>query len=163
MQRIETLLYALTRIIVHIGTVAALLLTGLVVLSSIMRYLLGSPFHFTEELVGLLFMAMVFLTVPFGFSERKHIRVTVLTRLLSPKAQQASEVFASIVAIAFTTWFFIESWKFTAFAYDLGARTEQTELILTPWMALMPITFGLVIAVVFVQLCRQTMTLVGGK
>ena len=81
MQRIETLLYALTRIIVHIGTVAALLLTGLVVLSSIMRYLLGSPFHFTEELVGLLFMAMVFLTVPFGLPQGMPESVLRFTQL----------------------------------------------------------------------------------
>ena len=158
MHRIETALHALSRSIVYVATVAALLLTGLVVLSAVMRYLVASPFHFTEELVGLLFMTMVFFTLPYGISERRHIRVTIFTRLLPPRGKRVAEAFNSVIVIIFGSLFFVQSWKFTAFTHEIGARSEQSEIVLAPWMATIPATIGLLVLVALVQLVRDILT-----
>ena len=54
-----------------------------VVLSSVMRYVVGAPFAFTEELVGLLFTAMIFAGMPVCTLRRTHISVTIIPDLLS--------------------------------------------------------------------------------
>lgn len=160
MNFIEALLKSLSKYLVYVATAAAVALTGFVILSSFMRHLLGKPFHFTEELVGLLFLAMVFLTFPFATCNRHHISVTLVTHLLPATGRKIAAVFGSLVFIAFTTWFFLESYKFTAFSHSIGARSEQSELLMSPWMAIMPITIGLVTVLAVVQLIRLLLSFV---
>jgi len=57
-------------------------MTIFVSLSAIMRYVIGKPFGFTEELVGLLFAALVCLALPYVTARRNHIEITLIFDLL---------------------------------------------------------------------------------
>jgi TRAP-type C4-dicarboxylate transport system permease small subunit len=147
-------LIALSRALNYVATAAAMLLTAFIVLSSVVRYLLGAPFRFTEELVGLFFITMCFLAIPLGLLERRHVTITVFTQLLGRRGRLVCEMLATIIVVAFATVFVIESYKFTALSFRLGARSEVGNLLLYPWMALMPLTMALVVLVVIAQLVK---------
>lgn len=124
-----------------------------IILSSTMRYVVGSPFRFTEELVGLLFSAMVFILLPVGEIENRHIRVTVVTDLYSPFWRRFSELLSSVAIIVFAVLFSLISFDFTAMSHQLGASSEMGGMLLYPWMALMPLSSALLgIAVVIRRL-----------
>src|SRR5689334_9480960 len=122
---VDRVLRFLSRVMLYAAAAAALVMTALVVLASAMRYFLGSPFRFTEELVALLYLGMVFLTIPNSTVRREHITVDLLNTALGPRARKWSSVLALLVMITFSAWFVIESYEFAAFAEQIGARTEQ--------------------------------------
>lgn len=129
MQRVATFLMIL-------ATGCGVALTGFVALSAIMRYVFRSPFAFTEELVGLLFAALVFLALPFITLNRKHIHVTLLSDLFPKKIQRLTNIAGDLLVLLFCVWFGSFAFDFAYFSFELGARTDLSRIILWPWMAL---------------------------
>lgn len=152
----------LGRALLVLAAVAALTMTALVVLASIMRYLLGTPFRFTEELVALLYAAMMFLTIPLCTLRNEHIGMMLVVERSRPAARRVLRLLACLVTMAFAVWFGIESWKFAAFGRELGSRTEQVDFLLWPWMALMPATMALVALIVLLQTIRAIIAIRDG-
>lgn len=130
---------------------AALTMTALVVLASVMRYVVGSPFHFTEELVALLYAAMMFLTIPLCTIKNQHIGMTVVVQRLGAPGKRILRLLSCMVTLIFAVCFIVESYKFTAFGRELGSRTEQVDFLLWPWMAIMPATMAFVAVIVAIQ------------
>jgi TRAP-type C4-dicarboxylate transport system permease small subunit len=151
MKPLEAMLSGIARALLAMAAVSALSMTGLVVLASVMRYIVGSPFRFTEELVALLYAAMMFLTVPLCTLRNQHISVTLVLDKVGAGGRRLFRLLACLVTLAFVAWFIVESYKFAAFARDIGARSEQVDILLWPWMALMPATMALVAVIVAVQ------------
>jgi TRAP-type C4-dicarboxylate transport system permease small subunit len=139
---------------IYVAVMGVLILFVFVCLSAFMRYFLGSPFHFTEEVVALIFLVMVFLTLPYATNHRRHIQVTVLTQLLTDRWQTIAVIFNSVGILVFAIWYTILSFEFTAFAERIGAISDQASIPLWPWMALIPISVGLTALIVFLQLIR---------
>jgi len=158
MARVDRLFAVAATALLYVAAAAALTMTALVVLASVMRYLAGSPFRFTEELVALLYLGMVFLTIPNSTVLRQHITVDVLKTRLGPRARKWLGVAALAVTVVFTGWFTVEAYDFAAFAEQIGARTEQVDILLWPWMALMPVTFAIVCLIAASQLLRLLAT-----
>lgn len=76
MPRMEVVFTAISRVLLFVAAASVFAMTALVALSAYMRYFVGSPFVFTEELVALLYLVMVFLTIPICAIRREHITVT---------------------------------------------------------------------------------------
>lgn len=152
LKQIESLLDFVSRVLAQIATLTLWVLTAFVVLSALMRYFLRRPFNFTEELVGFLFLASVFLAIPNTTIRREHINVPLLVNALSPTLRKIAEVMAALVMIAFAAIFTWESWKFTAFSFEIDARSEQMELPVGIWQAAMPIGVGLMGVIGIVRL-----------
>lgn len=131
------------RALMYLAAVALLLMTIFVVLSSVMRYLAGSPFRFTEELVGLLFAAMAFLVWPFSALRGRHIRVTILSERLPPPLRRAANLISTILVVVCCLVFGVQSFDFAAFSYKIRAVSDASGLILFPWMGLMPLVMAL--------------------
>jgi TRAP-type C4-dicarboxylate transport system permease small subunit len=128
----------------YVATAALLLMTSLVVISSFMRYLVGRPFGFTEELVALLYMSMVFLAIPIATVHRRHVAITVLPQKIMLLFKRPFRFLAVVAMIAFCIWFTVAAVSFTSESYRFGSRTEISEILLWPWMAVIPISMGLV-------------------
>lgn len=133
---------------------ASLLMTALVVLASVMRYVFGAPFRFTEELVALLYSAILFLTMPLCTLRNQHIGMPLVVDRVRPVARRGLRMLASLVTLAFALWFSIEAIRFAAFSREIGARSEQVDLLLWPWMAVMPASMIFVAIIVVAQLAR---------
>ncbi len=158
-QRIERALVALSRVLLAVAAAAALTMTTLVVVASFMRYIVGSPFRFTEELVALLYVAMMFFTMPHGTIMRQHITVPMLVDRAAARTRHCLHVVAALATVAFAVWFTIEAYQFAAFSQEIGARSEQFDFLLWPWMGLMPAAMGLVAVIA----CWQLAALLRGR
>ncbi|MEO8134296.1 MAG: TRAP transporter small permease subunit [Betaproteobacteria bacterium] len=148
----SALAHAIRRVcdaLLYTATAASIALTALVALSAIMRYLIGSPFAFTEELVGLLFVAMVFPSLPYCTMRRSHIAVTLVTERLPARARFAAAVVADLLTLLFCGWFGVFAWGFVATTWRVKSRTDFGGILLWPWMAMMLVSCALIAAAVF--------------
>ena len=136
----------------YLACVSAVVLTAFVLLSVFMRYFLGAPFHFTEDVVSLLFLATSFLSIPITAHRRSYIRISVVTQVLPKRIQDAVAVLASLVFLVFVLWFCRDAWAITSFSYEIGAQTETAEIPIAPWQLLMPIAMAVVALICIVQL-----------
>lgn len=130
-----------------IGVAGGIVMSFTVFASTLMRYVFDNPIHFSNELAGLLFFSLTFLTIPHVLNSGRHIRIDLVTRKLSPLTARLSEVFASLILILFSAIIIYESWDFMLFSYEIDARSEISGLLLWPWMVLMPLSFALCILV----------------
>ncbi len=144
MSIVERAFARIARLMLYASAVSLLLMTALVVTASFMRYLLGRPFDFTEELVALLYMSMVFLAIPLVTVQGSHVNVSVLPARLQNALGAVLRVGAGLVMIAFCTWFTIETYAFVEESRRFSSRSEQVEILLWPWMAVIPITMAFV-------------------
>lgn len=121
-----------------LSVICGIALTTFVFLSAVMRYLAGSPFHFTEEIVGLLFVSMVFLTLPAcNFFDRD----IVIDLFRAPRRRPiriAKKALSEAVIVMFYLIFGYQSYKFAHLSFVLQSRSEMGEILLHPWMFIIP-------------------------
>lgn len=137
-----------------LATAAMVAISVLVALSAAMRYVLSAPFAFTEELVGLAMTAMLFLALPVVLWRSKHIRMTLVATRVRGVAGGIVALFAAAILIAFSVWFLLEAWTTLGFEFRFGTKTTVAELLLWPWVALLPVSMILILVVSAVRLPR---------
>ncbi|MCG7599286.1 TRAP transporter small permease [Halomonas sp. McH1-25] len=123
-------------------------MTGLVLVSTLMRYLVGRPIGFSDELSGLLFLSLSFLSLPHVLNTSQHIRIDLLVRALPSRMAAVADIFANAILVAFASIFAYQAWDFMTFSLQIGARSEISGVLLWPWMALMPLSMLLCILIV---------------
>ncbi|MFM9849994.1 MAG: TRAP transporter small permease [Hyphomicrobiaceae bacterium] len=155
MSMVERLFTVIARAMLYVATAALLLLTFLVVLSSLMRYVYGSPYSFTEELVALLYMSSIFLALPLATAERVHVAIAVLPKKVMHLLRYPLRLLACLIMIAFCVWFSIVAYEFVAQSYAFNSKSEQAEILLWPWMAVMPISMGFVVIISILHLIQS--------
>ena len=146
---------AVATFLVYMATASLLLMTSLVVLSATMRYVVGRPFGFTEEFVALLYMAMVFLAIPLATVLRKHVSISVLPERWTSPIKYPLRLGAGLAMIVFCVWFTVAAYSFSAESHRFGSRTEQSMILLWPWMAIIPLTMGFVALISIFQLFKD--------
>lgn len=121
-----------------VGAILAMLMAAFVALSSIMRYVIGAPFGFTEELVGLLFTAIVFTGLPVCTLRKSHLSVTILPDLLPPAGKRIMDGVAHAIVFGFCVWFGLLTFEYLQTTLALNARSSGSRLLLWPWVAVLP-------------------------
>lgn len=149
--RLENLLGLLARLFFGASGLALATIVGIIVASVVMRRVVGSPLYYTEELVGLLLCASLFLALPMVTVKAQHVRVTFLASALSSRGRAVLAVFASAVTLAFCAWYLIEALPWLEFAFKRNIRTEAASLRLAPWMAVPPVSVALCALLVLVR------------
>ena len=79
--------------------VGILAIVVLLVVSSLQRYVIGSPIPITEELAGLLFLGSAFLSLAYGFTQNRHVRLELLWRLLRSPWREVAELMGLVLAV----------------------------------------------------------------
>lgn len=151
---LDRALTALARLAAHAATVLALLVIGFVVLSAAMRYLVGAPFRFSDELVGLMVAALAFLALPHALAEGRHIRITAFAERLTAGAAAAARLVALLLLLAFLGVFVLEFIDAVDYAVAVRSRTEVSGLWLYPWMLVAPVCLALMAALAVVRALR---------
>lgn len=138
-----------------INILAIVSLAALVVLlacGSIARYGFRAPVPYTEELSSLLFVAVSFLGLAKVFVSGGHItfggRSAIADNAGQPVRRAASLVFAAVVLGVI----FPPTLNFATLSMHLGARSDVAELLLWPWMFLIPLGIAALLLVVISQL-----------
>ncbi len=142
-RRVEQGLGHLARLCYALSALALGAIVAIIVASVVMRRVAGSPLYYTEELVGLLLGASLFLALPQVTVEAGHVRVTFLASFLAERGRSVLAVFAGIVTLAFCGWFLLEAIPWLEFAFRRNIKTEAASLWLGPWMAVLPISIAL--------------------
>jgi len=131
-----TLAKGIAAFLLRLSTCFGIVLTLFVALSAVMRYVVGAPLPFTEELVGLFFSALIFLALPYVTLHRQHIEVTLLTDRFPPALRRWTDRVANGLVILFAVWFGTYAFDFVLVSYQVQARTDIAGIVLWPWMAL---------------------------
>ncbi|PKO63007.1 MAG: TRAP transporter small permease [Betaproteobacteria bacterium HGW-Betaproteobacteria-18] len=150
-KKVETGLRQLARFFAALAALALFVIVGIILASVVMRRVADSPLYYTEELVGLLLGASLFLALPMVTQQGTHVRVTFLAHFLSQRGRAVLAVLAAIVTVAFCVWFTIEAIPWLEFAFRRNIKTDAASLRLAPWMAVLPISLTLCALIVIVQ------------
>ena len=121
------------RWLARVAVVANALLTAFVAGSAVMRYAFGSPFHFTEELVGLLFLAGVALALPAASLRDEQIKVTLLVDATRGGVRRALQWVGRCITLVFTGWLLWLAFDAARDAHERGSVTEQAGI--PAWIA----------------------------
>lgn len=130
-----------------LGVVSGITMTVLIFVSTLMRYLGGRPLRFSDELAGLLFLALTFLCLPYVLNKGRHMRIEILINLMPMRVAKVMDFIGVIVLLTFCAIFAFESWKFMNFSFLLNSRTDISSILLWPWMAIMPFSMALCILI----------------
>jgi TRAP-type transport system small permease protein len=123
----------------------------IVFVSVTMRYVFLSPMRFTDELVGLLFSAGVFLAIPYLFASDRNIRVSLVADRLSGPIRGLVGLLSNLAIICFFLILGYLSFDFTSFSILIGARSDVARIPVAPWMALMPFSCFLTAFIVLLK------------
>ena len=124
-----------------LSSLAGFGIVAIVLLSVFQRYVLKSPLAFSEELVGLLLSSMLFLSLPYINNTDKNVKITLITNIVQAEYRLLLSIIAHIVSIIFCLWMLIETIEWMKFAIKLNLKTENSRIILSPWMAILPLSF----------------------
>ncbi|GAB4195688.1 MAG: hypothetical protein OHK0024_35470 [Thalassobaculales bacterium] len=126
-----------------VGTIAAaaaavagvltLVMAVLVGYGVVMRYVLGQPQNWTDELVGYLTVAAVMLAAADVLRRREHIAVDVLTERLGAPARRWSEMLGLVAVATFCALLIAGGWEMMAFSHMIGMRSTGT-LAMPMWI-----------------------------
>jgi len=140
LKRIVKVADGLASILTILSAIPAILMSAFVVLATVMRYFWGAPFSFTEELVGLLFTAMVFIGLPACIYRKRNISVTLLVDAYPPAIRRLAHMASMLLIILFLGCFGFLSLDYAISLFELDGRTTGSRLLLWPWVVLMPLS-----------------------
>ncbi|MFP2770327.1 TRAP transporter small permease [Oceanisphaera sp. KMM 10153] len=130
-----------------IGVLSGITMTLLILISTLSRYLANQPLSFSDELAGLLFLSMAFNTLPYVLNTSGHISLNLLTNRLPAHLQVIFTIITASIFMAFAVVFSYQAWQFMEFSRAIQSRSDISEILLWPWMALMPFSMALCILV----------------
>jgi len=154
MGRIEKLLSGVAAAFEFVAVAMMAVMAGFVILSSVMRYFVGAPLHFTEELVGLLFAMIVFLALPRIELDGCHIRIDLFDRLLGPGLASVQAIVRLTLTLAVYVWFGREALSYGLFMFTNKSATLIGGIPIFPWVGLIVAALGLGAAIVVVAIAR---------
>lgn len=105
------------------ATLSVLGLLGLVCYSVGVRYLLGRPEPWVDEMVGYVLVASVMFAVAEALRKGEHISVDVLTERLGPAARRVVHVFGLVAVLVTAAILVTEGWGMVAFARMADIRS----------------------------------------
>jgi TRAP-type C4-dicarboxylate transport system permease small subunit len=123
-----------------------------IISTSVVMRKLGTPLHVTEEVVGLLLSVSLLLALPAVTLRSKHVRVALMVNAASGVWLRTLRVLGLLLTLVFFGWLMIEVVPWFEFAYDRNLKTQTSRLLLYPWMAVMPVTIVLTMAILFARL-----------
>ncbi|MCL2669721.1 MAG: TRAP transporter small permease [Syntrophaceae bacterium] len=115
----------------------------LVTTNCILRYVLGRPLYWGDEIMIYLMILMAFLCFGYMLIESRHVRMTALTGKMSEAAQGKLWIFTSLLTLVYSGFLLAAMLYITKDAFEMGEISTITGHPVGPWQAL--ICFGLCI------------------
>ncbi|WP_254694473.1 TRAP transporter small permease [Alloyangia pacifica] len=123
-----------------LAAVAMVGIVGIITTSVIMRRFFNSPVHITEDMVGLMLSAMLFLAMPLVTLRAEHVRVSIVADALQSRIPRLLRTAAMLVGVVFFGWILLESIPWFEFAWKRTLKSETARVLLYPWMAALPLS-----------------------
>jgi len=108
------------------------------------RYVFNRPSMWADEIASYLLIAIVFLGLAQNLRQGSHIRIDVITNLLSARVRLALEVMAYAVGVAFSVVLIAGTW--TRFDNFWVRHITSDSPLMTPlWISMLPVVLGAVV------------------
>jgi TRAP-type C4-dicarboxylate transport system permease small subunit len=146
------LLKLITKALAIISACLGAAMTAIVSFSVLYRYVTGTPVDMQEDIVGLLFVAMVFLALPHCSVTNSQISATLIRDVLSSRWKRLCDILAQICVVVFSLFFGWIAYSYTLTSFEFGSRSMVGNILLYPWMALMPFSCLMLIVVAVVKI-----------
>lgn len=117
-----------------------IVMTALIFIQVIMRYVFGNSLAWSEELARYLFLWSIWLGASYGIKTKGHVRLTVLTSKFSPKVQGAVDVIVNIIWFLFVIFLVVKGYELVIKIYASGQTS--TALHLPMWIAYASVPVG---------------------
>ena len=147
-----------------VGVICVVAMMGLTTVDVIARYVFNSPTLWADEVSSYLLIAIVFLGLAPNVRQDAHIRIDVLTNLVSGRMRAALEVFAYAVGIIFSVLLLLGTWTRFANFYARGIISDSP--LMTPmWLPMVPVIIGAAVLVLtmVVGFIVTTTALIAGR
>lgn len=147
----DRVVVALTHGLTAVGVVCVVAMMALTTIDVIARYVFNSPTLWADEVSSYLLIAIVFMGLAPNLRQDGHIRIDVLTSLVSGSTRVALEVLAYAAGIIFSILMLVGIW--TRFSNFWSRGTLSDSPLMTPlWMPMVPVVVGAVALVLFTTL-----------
>jgi C4-dicarboxylate transporter DctQ subunit len=126
------------------GVLCVVAMTIVITYEVALRYLFNAPTMWADEIASYLLIAIVFLGLAQNLRQGTHIRIDVITSLVSPRTQQVLEIFAYAIGIVFSAMLAVGTW--TRFDNFWIRHTSSDSPLMTPlWLPMVPVVLGAVV------------------
>lgn len=114
---------------------------GIILYAVIMRYFVGMPINWADELNGYLIVAMVMFGIGSTLLHGGHISIDILTARAGPRLSVWLEMLANAAVLLFALMFGWSAWHTVTFSRSFG--TYSTGYLETPmWLVQAPMIAG---------------------
>lgn len=107
-----------------VAAVSVLITLGVTGYSIFMRYVLGTPINWTDELSGYLVVAIVMFGAAEALRRGDHVQVDLLTSRLTGRALAAMRILWMLMVIAFMAVLLLSAWRAAAFSHGFGLYSD---------------------------------------
>ena len=149
MVRLFDWLFQFIKFVVVIMTIVMSLV---VFMQVVLRYLVDQPFGWTEELARVTFLIWVLLGATLAYREDMHLGLDVVESRLPQSVRVFMIVFRRLLVIAFALVMLKQGVTLTS---SLTARTPILSLPLSMIYLILPVIMGLILLVAFTQLVQD--------
>lgn len=119
---------------------------ALMAIDPLMRYIVGSPLFWSNEVSAFLMVVMFFTALGITLAMGKHVRVTVIFSILPRKAQNVLWVIICLAGLFFASFLGYAVTRLALSSLEVGARTYSSEMLVFPWQ--MIAVLGLIVFLV---------------
>ena len=115
----------------------------LMTLDPIMRYMVGRPFYWSNEVTTYLMVIMVFNGFCVALVKDKHVRVTLVFDSLPRRLQNMLWVVISLAGLFYVSFVGYALIRLTFSSFSFGVRSATTEMLVYPWQIIA--VFGVIV------------------
>jgi len=101
-----------------------------------------------EEICALLFIAVAFLGMGDGYVRDQHIRIGKLVERFGPNWRPVAQSVGAFVSVMVLSVLLVQTFSFAYVSYQVGSRSQVGDILLWPWMSLIPLGIGLLVIAV---------------
>lgn len=115
----------------YLSTVTLLIFTVLTVTQVVMRYILGSPLTWSEEIARLALVWFVYTSASYAVRYQRHVKFNVLTKMLGrriPLAERALQIVVFILWLAFLLLILVLSIQMVIAQYRTGQVSAAAQI-----------------------------------
>lgn len=131
-----------------LSTLLILFLFGLTIYGVFMRYVVGAPVLWIDELTGYLLVALIMLGVTEAYRRRDHIAIELATEGLKGRARLLKGVWSDLCVLGFAVVLGVATWEAIAFARMFGSYSSG-EIEIETWIPQVPLLLGAALMGVF--------------
>ncbi|MEM1049271.1 MAG: TRAP transporter small permease [Pseudomonadota bacterium] len=139
-----------------VAGLSVLAILGLTGYGVFMRYVLGTPVTWIDELTGYLVVASVMFGAAEALRRGDHIKVDLLTLHLVGRGIAAIRILWMLLVVVFMAILLFSAWRAMRFSYDFGLYSDG-HLEMPMWMphSLLVVGAGLVLLAAFARIGRD--------